>query len=436
MSDLKSLAQHAVESAKKYGAQNAAADLYRSQSTNILWRKGQIEDIKSSGPSALTINLFVDGRFGSFDTSDLRPDSVDGFIRGAVQMTKLLEEDPARTLPDPSLYENRADIDLELYDPTVAKLTPNDLIDMCGKLEAECQKMNDLSIFDITTSCDMKLYQSYKVNTNGFEGVTRKSNTACGCSITVIDGEKKVSGYTGNSARFWGDLHKPDQQASKAAENCRYRLGAKKLPSKKRTIVLDPNHSVFMYYFLSPLSGYSFIEKESYFIDKIGKMVGSPLVDIHDMPFIKRGVSSRLFDDEGISSKESTIIDHGKLEFLHLDTYCANKLKMKATGESSNVVLTPGKRSCKEIIADVKDGIYVIDLIGGNSDPTQGDFSYGIVGVAIENGKLTQNVCEMNISGNMLELWKNLTEVGNDPRNDTNYLMPTLRFDNVSTSGS
>ena len=172
-------------------------------------------------------------------------------------------------------------------------------------------------------------------------------------------------------------------------------------------------------------------------MDRIGQTIGSPLLDLHDMPFIKRGSGSRLFDSEGISTKETTLFEHGVLKQIYLDTYSANKLHMTPTsGECTNVVLTPGKRSRDEMIADVKDGIYVIGLIGGNSDDAQGDFSYGIFGVAIENGKLTKNVSEMNISGNFLELWKNLTEVGNDPRDDSNFFMPTLRFDNVSTSGS
>ena len=436
MQDLKSMAQHAIESAKKYGAQNACAGISRGQKTDITWRKGQIEDIESAGSSALSIELFVDGRYGSFSTSDLRDDSVDGFIRDAIDMTRLLEEDTAHALPDPSLYENRADIDLELYDSAVARLTPNALIEMCGKLEAECQKVNDLSIFDITTGYDIKLSESYLVNTNGFEGTTRKSNTSGYGSITAIDGDKKTSGPGWHSARFWTDLHTPEQIAKDAAQQCRYRIGAKKISSGKRTVLLDSRLTEFLYYFLRPLSGSAFVNKRSYFLDKMGKTVGSPLLDVHDKPFIKRGVSSRLFDEEGISTKEVAIIDHGKLEYLHLDTYSANKLGMKATGDSSNIYLTPGKRSRDEMIADIKDGIYVIDLLGGNSDPAQGDFSYGIFGVAIENGKLTQNVCEMNISGNMLELWKNLTEVGKDMRDDSNFLMPTLRFDNVSTSGS
>ena len=437
MSELQSIAQHAIESAKKYGAQNATATISRKQSLSIKWRKGIIEDIKSAGDSSLYIELFVDGRYGAFNSSDLRHDSLDDYIHNAIEMARLLEEEPARTLPDPALYANQSDVDLELYDPEVAKLTPNDLIEKCRTLEAECQKFTDLSIFDISTSYNLSLGELYKINTNGFEGSKQTSNISGSCSITVTDGEKKTAGDAWHSARHSADLHKPDAIAGEAAQNCRYHIGATKLDSKKRTIILDRNNTEFLYYFLRTLDGYSFVDKESYFMDRIGQTIGSPLLDIHDMPFIKRGSGSRLFDSEGISTKELTLFEHGQLKQIYLDTYCANKLNMKPTsGNMTNVVLTPGKRSCEEIIADVKDGIYVIGLIGGNSDRSQGDFSYGIFGVAIENGKLTKNVSEMNISGNFLELWKKLTEVGNDPRDDDDFVMPTLRIDDVSTSGS
>jgi PmbA protein len=88
------------------------------------------------------------------------------------------------------------------------------------------------------------------------------------------------------------------------------------------------------------------------------------------------------------------------------------------------------------MIADVKDGIYLTGFLGGNKDNVRGDFSYGITGVAIQDGKLTQNISEMNIDGNALDIWNRLVEVGNDPRLDNAVRVPSLRFDDVSFSGT
>ncbi len=437
MSDYKSVAQHAIECAKKHGAQKASASAYRGQGYGISYRNGKIENIESDGESAISLRLFVDGRYGEFSTSDLRRDSLDTYIKNAIEMTRMLESDPCWDLPDPALYENRADIDLELFDPEITKVTPSHLIDMCAALEAECRKAGDLPILDVSTGYSAGMGETYIIDTNGLEG-TRKSNSISGgATIAVKDGDKKVLEHDGTWARYISDLRKPGDVAAKALQKCRYQIGAKKLASKKRTIILDRDETSLLQDFIGPLHGVYFADKDTYFLDKIGQTIASKLLDLRDNPFIKRGMMSRLYDHEGISTKEVTVFDHGKLNHMYLDTYYANKLKMKPTSDDiTNLVLTPGKRSLQQMIADVKDGIYVFSLLGGNMDSSTGEFSHGIAGVAIENGKLTQNVSEMNIAGNHLELWKNLTEVGNDPSTEDNILMPALRFDNVSTSGN
>ena len=87
------------------------------------------------------------------------------------------------------------------------------------------------------------------------------------------------------------------------------------------------------------------------------------------------------------------------------------------------------------MIADVANGILVTGLNGGNSNSNTGDFSYGIEGFLIENGKLTQPVNEMNVTGNFLTLWSSLAAIGNDARTDRSWLVPSLVFEGVDFSG-
>jgi PmbA protein len=77
----------------------------------------------------------------------------------------------------------------------------------------------------------------------------------------------------------------------------------------------------------------------------------------------------------------------------------------------------------------------VTGFIGGNSNGTTGDFSFGISGMLIENGAVVRPVFEMNISGNMKSLWENLVEIGNDPDIYNSWRTPTLRFKEVQFSG-
>jgi PmbA protein len=105
------------------------------------------------------------------------------------------------------------------------------------------------------------------------------------------------------------------------------------------------------------------------------------------------------------------------------------------SGGPSNLVFEYGSKSCEEIIKSVKRGIFVMGFIGGNSNGTTGDFSFGISGMLIEKGALVKPVYEMNISGNMKDFWNELVEIGNDPNLYSGMRTPTLHFRSVHFSG-
>ncbi|HCC52702.1 MAG TPA: TldD/PmbA family protein, partial [Porphyromonadaceae bacterium] len=117
-------------------------------------------------------------------------------------------------------------------------------------------------------------------------------------------------------------------------------------------------------------------------------------------------------------------------------TYNANKLNMPQTISSPSILTIPsGSKDLNGLIQSVDKGILVTGFNGGNCNSTTGDFSYGIEGFLVENGKTTQPINEMNITGNMIELWNNLTETGNDARPSSSWRIPSLLFDNVDFSG-
>ena len=101
----------------------------------------------------------------------------------------------------------------------------------------------------------------------------------------------------------------------------------------------------------------------------------------------------------------------------------------------SIIQTTPGSQSFDGLLQSVQKGIWITGFNGGNSNPTTGDFSFGIEGFLIEGGIVTTPVSEMNITGNILVLWKNLAEVGNDPRESSPWRLPSLLFSDVNFSG-
>ena len=130
------------------------------------------------------------------------------------------------------------------------------------------------------------------------------------------------------------------------------------------------------------------------------------------------------------------MIENGTLNMYLIDTYIANKMKIEPTISSLSIpVLKPGNKNLEQLIADIDKGILVTGFNGGNSNSTTGDFSYGIEGFLIENGKRTQPISEMNVTGNMLALWSSLAAIGNDPRPNSSWQIPSLVFEGVDFSG-
>mgnify|MGYP000722275242 CR=1 FL=1 len=137
-----------------------------------------------------------------------------------------------------------------------------------------------------------------------------------------------------------------------------------------------------------------------------------------------------------MESKKRIIFEKGTLKNYFIDSYYGNKLGMNSTsGSFSNLILSPGKLSPEELIKTVPEGIYVTQFIGGNSNSSTGDFSYGVMGHEIRNGKLVRPITEMNISGNYPDLIKSLHAAGNDPYLFSSFRMPTLVFENVDFAG-
>ncbi|MEE8576072.1 MAG: metallopeptidase TldD-related protein, partial [candidate division Zixibacteria bacterium] len=149
-----------------------------------------------------------------------------------------------------------------------------------------------------------------------------------------------------------------------------------------------------------------------------------------------RGLNSRHYDSEGMSTHKRTLLDKGVLSEFLIDSYYARKLGVEPTGGStSNVTFGPGDKSLDEMIASVDKGILVTSFIGGNSNSTTGDYSWGLQGMMIEKGKIGRPVNEMNISGNLIDLWGNLVAMGNDPYEYSSLQRPSMHFTDVNFSG-
>ncbi|MCP4311218.1 MAG: TldD/PmbA family protein [Bacteroidetes bacterium] len=424
--------EHAIQN----GAQQARVILYNNNSSQIEVRDEKIDKLQESNRIGMQINLYVDKKYSSISTSRItNKEELGKIIEEAIVGTRYLAEDEFRTLPDPGLYYKGDGPDLKSVDPKFNSVDPQQKIESAFALEKEVLG-TDERIISVSTSYNDGMSGSVMVASNGFEGDSENSYYSLSASVSVTDGTARPQGNWYNSSIFSDKLVRKDI-GKKALQRAVDRLGQAKIESGKMPMIVE-NRSVGQVVrpMISALNGSSIQQKQSFLIDMIGEKIGSDLMTIVDDPFIVSGRGSRLFDSEGMATKKRSVIKNGVLKTYYIDTYYGKKMKMEpTTGSTTNLVFKPGEKNLEGLLSGIDRGILVTGFNGGNSNPVTGDFSYGIEGFLVENGKLIKPVAEMNITGNFKQLWKELVAVGSDTDLSRSWRLPSMVFENVDFSG-
>jgi PmbA protein len=430
-------AQDTVSLALAKGAGDVRATAYRGRSVSYSVRDGKLEEVQDTTTMSVSFELYVDGRYSSHSTSDLSPQRFEPFVAEAVALTKALEIDPQRTIPDPALYANRASLDLDLVDPSVASLTHEDRIGPC--LEMDAIARSDARVISATSSFYDAHDMAATVTSNGFSGTREATDAWIGADVTVKDsGDARPEGSWMVGGRHRADAQPAADTARRALEDALARIGSTKGPTKQGVLVIHPrNAGRIVRQLLGPATGQAIQQKRSFWSGKDDRKLFSDSFTLTDDPLMVRGLASKAFDDEGISAKTRRVVDKGVVRDLFFDTYYAKKLgRAPTTASPSNLTFGLGKRDLAAILADADDAILLTSWLGGNADPTSGDFSLGLRGHLVKNGRVGAPVGEMNATGNLVDLFAHLVEVGNDPWRYSSVQAPTLVFDGVSFSGA
>jgi PmbA protein len=436
--EMQDLVAWVIKAVKSAGADQCKVNLDSNRSVEVSYRDRQPENIKEASTKALNIEIYVDGRFSLQSTSDLRKVALQDFIANAVTATRLLAEDPLRTLPDPRYYQGRAELDLELVDPAYPAFSPADRHALAKALEKACLQEGGDRVISVTAQEQDGYQESLQMTSNGFVGHAQGTYYSVSAEMTARDeGERRPNGYSYAVAVSRKDLPRPERVGIEAAQRTLAMVGAKKIKTETLPVIIE-NQNVGRIFggFMAAMSGRSIQQKRSFLADKKGQPVASKFLTLIDDPFIKGGLGSRLFDGDGLSSQRRTMIDAGVLKEFFIDWYYSRKLGWEPTsGSAANLVIPPGTRPVKEIMKDLGRGILITGFIGGNSNPTTGDTSIGITGQFFEKGEPVQAVAEMNIADNHLRFWNKLIEVADDPFLSSTRRFPSLVFENILVSG-
>ena len=435
--ELAARAGDAIEMARAAGADDAWASADRSRSVEVEVRDGAIEKLQESTSRGLSLRLYVDGRYATYRTSDLRPERLRAFVRDAVAMTRALERDPFRVIPDPALFEGRSTADLELSDPAILRIDPQTRIGWCMTMSERARRHDAIVSATVGANDGHSLVAS--ASSNGFSGHHERTSHWRGGTVTMRDeGDARPAGSYWVGARHLADVPDAAGVGDLALQEAVRRLGATQGPTRRSTMVVDPRAAGRLIgLLLGPANAASFSQERSFWRGRVGERVLSERLRIADEPLVVRGFGSRYYDGEGIAARPLSIVEGGALRTVYVDTYYGRKTEMEpTTGGASNLIVAPGERGLSAIVRDVGEGILVTSWLGGNSDGTTGDFSLGLRGHLIANGEIGGPVQEMNITGNLIQLFENLAEVGDDPWPYSSRKVPTLVFEGVQFSGA
>lgn len=429
------LADLVIQHALKNGASQISVSIDENRSNNIEIRDQKIDSLQESNQSGLTIRLFVDKKYSAHSTNRMKKEELFKFVDEAISATRYLAEDEFRSLPDAELYYKGGGADLNILDPKI------DTVDAKVKIELAKQSLNeawqkDERIISISSYYSDSISSKVLVTSNGFKGDTGSSSISLATSVSLKTDSGRPSDYWFDVSIFYDKL-KTSGIGKKALERAIRKIGPRKIASGKYPVIFENRVAgYFAGALFNALTGYSIYNKQSFLIGKENQPVASPLLTIFDDPLIPSGLGSRLFDDEGFAAVKRPVIGQGVLKNYYINDYYGRKLGMKPTsGTQSNVIFNTGTRSLDEMTGSMKKGILITGMIGGNCNGTTGDFSYGIEGYLIQDGKIVHPVNEMNINGNMKDFWFTLTETGNDPDPGSTVKAPSLMFEGADLSG-
>jgi PmbA protein len=429
------LADQVIDHAIKGGARQVSVSIDESRSNNIEIRNKQIDKLTESNRNSLNIELYVDKKYSAASTNRLKKEDLFKFVDEAIASTRFLAEDEFRKLPEPELYYKGGGTDPGILDTSLDSVDARTKIDMANQVQDEAYG-KDERIISVSSNYSDSISNRVLVTSNGFRGDNAHSRISLSATVSLKSATGRPDDYWYENSVFMNKLIKTGI-GTKALERVVKKLDPKKVNSGKYPMVVENRVAMNLFGALyGALQGYSLYQKESFLIGKLDKPVASKLLTVIDDPEIISAPGSRLFDYEGLSATKRQVIEEGVLRNFYIDTYYGRKLGMKPTsGSSSNVIFKLGTRDMAAMVSGLKKGILVTGFIGGNCNGSTGDFSYGIEGFLVENGKIVHPVNEMNITGNMNHVFFNLAEVGNDFREGSSFRIPSMLFENIDFSG-
>ena len=445
MADLFDLCQAALRSADDDEQAEAFAE--ESRRTQVKARAGQVDSLSASESRGVGVRLLNDGRLGYAWSADPSSDDVAGLLPAARANAELATSDEANGLPVAAPGEELP----WLFRPSMAAMETTRKVALSLDLEraatsshSDVRKVEEVLYGDAVS----RVAIASTVGTSG-----EYARTDCWCMVSALaerDGETQ-SGFSFRVARETDEL--PWQEvASEAALRGARLLGATKPSTERLPIVLDPWAAAgFLGVLANALSAEERQKGRSLLAGLADQEVASPVVTLVDDGRLLEGPASAPFDDEGVPTTRTVLVEEGRLRgFLH-NSLTARREGGASTGNASrpsyrgvpgvspsNLFVVPGPGAPEDVLTRAGRAVYVQDLTGLHSgaNPVSGEFSVGATGLRLDGGALGEPLREMTIASTLLDVLKQVIAVGSDLRFYAGSIgSPTLLIGEMTVAG-
>jgi TldD protein len=418
-------AQPILEAALAGGGQWSELFVEDSTGTTIIMDDGKVEKIIGGVDRGAGLRLVYDSRTAYAHTNDQTSDGLLPLARNLASLAGGSAESPQ---PPQGLAPGyQAEIAKPFQDSDTGRK-----VEMVRAAESAARAV-DPRISQVKVTYADRLQEVFIASSLGLEVSDSRPYIILAVHCVAAEGDLVQTGYETAGGLAGLELLEdtdPEEVARIAARRALLQLEADPAPGGAMPVVLGASAGGTMIHEAvgHGLEGDHINENMSVYAGKIGQQVASSLVTVSDDSTIPGRRGSYGYDDEGVPSQNTLLIENGVLKGYMQDRLSALKMGAEPTGNGrresyrfrpvprmSNTLILPGDDNPQAVLSDTPSGLYVAKMGGGQVNTVNGDFVFEVAeGYLIENGAIGRPVRGATLTGNGPKVLMEIDRVAND----------------------
>jgi PmbA protein len=425
--DLLDLANAVVGRAR--GAEDLEAFLTHARTFEVRAYSGEVESVSSAEPRGVGVRVVADGRVGFCFSTDVSDEGLDEVVVAARENCAHATRDDAVALAN-GWSEQPSELP-ELVDPSLPGATPEDKAAFVLELE-RAARAEDRRVRAVEDAVYADSDSEVAIATStGIAGAYRRTDAWSYVVVIVGEDSDTQVGFEFDLGRGLDALDAPSIARRAARRGLRV-LGARKIPSTRMPVVFEPYVAgQFLGVVGRALTGEAVQKGRSLFAGRLGDRVAPEGLTLTDDGRAAGAPGAAPWDDEGVPTARTGVIDGGILRSFLYDTVSARREGRSSTGNASrsgfksvphaapsNLAFESDSVGPDEVLDRAGRALLVQDFHGVHSgaNPVSGDFSVGATGMLLEGGATGAPVKEVTIAAPMLDILERIEVVASDRR--------------------